>query len=284
MIELLNKNWSKSLSSFFAAAKDEVFISSPYATIDGSNFLLKNTSKDFQQNGKLVFLTNLSPQNISQGSTDPNAFDILQKSITNFSIWHLPNLHAKVYVTDKSKAIVTSGNFTAGGFYNNYEYGLKINDPTYSKLIYEDVFSYSQLGSNINNQILKTYIEISDEIKQSVKLQQKEIKTSLSKKFNELLHQAENQLIAERLNVGPVQNIFSKTILYILNKNGALNTEQIHNYVKQIHPDLCDDSIDRVIDGKHFGMKWKHFVRNSQQHLKRNGFIELNNGLWKLTT
>jgi phosphatidylserine/phosphatidylglycerophosphate/cardiolipin synthase-like enzyme len=283
MIELLNRNWSKSLSDIFEEAKSDIFISSPYATKDGSNFFLKNTSKEFQQNGKLVFLTNLSPQNISQGSTDPKAFDILRNELKNISIWHLPNLHAKVYISDKSKAIVTSGNFTAGGFYNNFEYGLKILDSKCSHLIYDDIFSYSQLGSNITNETLEIYLEISEQIKESVKKQQKEIKSSVRKKFKSLFQEAENQLIKERLNVGPVHNIFSKTILYILGKNGDLSTEQLHGFVKQIHPDLCDDTIDRVIDGKHFGKKWKHYVRNSQQHLKRNGLVKLENGIWKLS-
>ena len=63
-----------------------------------------------------------------------------------------------------------------------------------------------------------------------------------------------------------------------------MSTEQLHLYVQQIHPDLCDDSIDRVIDGKHYGKKWKHYVRNSQQHLKAKGLIELTNGNWHLTS
>jgi hypothetical protein len=71
--------------------------------------------------------------------------------------------------------------------------------------------------------------------------------------------------------------------LYILEKYGGMQTEQLHFYIKQIHPDLCDDSIDRVIDGKHYGKRWKHYVRNSQQHLKSKGLIELTNGIWKLT-
>lgn len=283
MIELLNRSWSKSLSGIFSEAKDEIFISSPYATKDGSNFFLNNTSKEFRQNGKLTFLTNLSPQNISQGSTDPKAFDILQQEIPNISIWHLPNLHAKVYVSDKSKAIVTSGNFTAGGFYNNFEYGLKVLDSKFSELIYNDVFSYSQLGSNISKENLKIYLDISEQIKASVQEQQKEVKASVTRKFKQLFHEAETQLIKERLNVGPVHNIFSKTILYILGKYGEMSTEELHHHVQQIHPDLCDDSVDRVIDGKHFGKKWKHYVRNSQQHLKRNDLIKLENGIWKLS-
>jgi hypothetical protein len=52
--------------------------------------------------------------------------------------------------------------------------------------------------------------------------------------------------------------------------------------VKLTDPDLCDDSVDRVIDGVHFGKKWKHYVRNAQQYLKRSGEIEFDGSRWRL--
>jgi hypothetical protein len=45
---------------------------------------------------------------------------------------------------------------------------------------------------------------------------------------------------------------------------------------------LCDDEVDRVIDGRHFGKKWKHAVRTAQQHLRRKGLIALEGELWRL--
>ncbi|RKY39994.1 MAG: hypothetical protein DRP75_00335 [Candidatus Omnitrophota bacterium] len=76
--------------------------------------------------------------------------------------------------------------------------------------------------------------------------------------------------------------IFSKTILDLLKERGPLSTEQIHPLIQAIHPDICDDSIDRVIDGQHFGKKWKHLVRGAQQSLKRRGLIFLKNNKWHL--
>jgi hypothetical protein len=67
--------------------------------------------------------------------------------------------------------------------------------------------------------------------------------------------------------------IFSDTILYLLKKNGPLTTAELHPLIQSIHPDICDDSIDRVINGQHFGKKWKHQVRSVQQLLKRQGLI-----------
>lgn len=59
-------------------------------------------------------------------------------------------------------------------------------------------------------------------------------------------------------------------------------THEIHPLVEGIHPDLCDNSVDRVINGVHFGKRWKHMVRNAQQSLKAQGLIEIDNRNWRL--
>jgi hypothetical protein len=59
-------------------------------------------------------------------------------------------------------------------------------------------------------------------------------------------------------------------------------TTELHNHNQQIHPDLCDSTIDRVIDGKRYGKKWKHAVRTAQQHLKKKDLVVLKDGHWLL--
>ena len=61
-----------------------------------------------------------------------------------------------------------------------------------------------------------------------------------------------------------------------------MRTEELHPLVQLLHPDLCDDSVDRVIDGEHFGKKWKHYVRNAQQYLKRHGEIRFDGSRWHM--
>jgi len=41
--------------------------------------------------------------------------------------------------------------------------------------------------------------------------------------------------------------------------------------------------VDRIIGDVHFGKKWKHYVRNAQQYLKRHGEIEFDGERWHLT-
>ena len=75
--------------------------------------------------------------------------------------------------------------------------------------------------------------------------------------------------------------IFVRTILYLL-RNAALTTREMHPLIHNIHPDLCDDTIDRVINGIQFGKEWKHRVRGAQVVLRRKGLIELVDGRWRL--
>lgn len=76
--------------------------------------------------------------------------------------------------------------------------------------------------------------------------------------------------------------IFTETILYLLGRR-PMKTVEINREVQRIHPDLCDDTVDRVIDGEHFGKLWKHAVRSAQQALVRRGEIRRENDKWKVS-
>ena len=84
-----------------------------------------------------------------------------------------------------------------------------------------------------------------------------------------------------RLGGGACHTVFAKTIVYLLRRHGPLSTVDIHPLIQAIHPDLCDDTVDRVIDGERFGKKWKHagerLSRNSRDHQ-----VELRDGRWFL--
>src|SRR5260221_4049379 len=149
-LRLLKSDWSGSLSQLLQSARDEFVISSPYVTGDGIAFLLDNISSSFRYNGKLVFLTNLAPINLIQGVTDPDALQQLATQVYQTVIYHLPRLHAKAYISDTQKAIITSGNLTLGGLRHNYEYGVLLTDPQTISRIYADITEYAQLGAKIS--------------------------------------------------------------------------------------------------------------------------------------
>lgn len=281
---VLSRDWKDQLQNIFLQARNEIVISSPYITELGTNFVLTNLRQQVKPQIRLRILTNLSPINICQGSTDPMALKSLALALPHFTLLHLPKLHAKVYVVDKKSAIVTSANLTAGGLDRNYEYGIKITEPLIVKEIEQDILNYSDLGVMISPQNLDNYARIADRLLKTYKKQQNSIVKSVRKEFEKEILSAEDELIRMRLAGGAMHTVFEKTILYLLKRHGPLSTEQMHPKIEVIHPDLCDNTIDRVIDGKHFGKKWKHAVRTAQQQLKKKGIIFLDVDLWTLTT
>lgn len=77
--------------------------------------------------------------------------------------------------------------------------------------------------------------------------------------------------------------VFGDAILFSL-RRGPLKTETIHERVRRLLPDLCDDSEELVINGERYGKRWKHGVRNAQQYLKRKGVVtyDASRKLWAL--
>ncbi|MBI5916731.1 MAG: hypothetical protein HY842_15240 [Bacteroidetes bacterium] len=281
-MQTLQRGWNKNLNEIFQSVETELTVSSPYISDVGAEFLLNNVSKKFKEKGVLKFVTDLSPRNIYQGSTNPKSFKLLFKSINSIQVFHLPRLHAKVYISDEKKAIITSGNLTAGGIYNNFEYGVFIEETPTVSLIKNDLIGYGNLGATINYDEIENYCVISDEIKELYKQIEKSSRKEIESKFKKAIIKANDELIKVKLGEGALHNVFEKTILYILQKNGPLPTAVINNLIEEIHPDLCDSSVDRIIDGVRFGKKWKHAVRTAQQHLKKKGLVELSNGNWTL--
>lgn len=281
-MKTLQKGWGENLSEIFQSVDKELVISSPYISDIGAKFLVKNINSEFQKNGILKFVTDLSPKNIYQGSTDPNSFKLLFDALNSIQIFHLPRLHAKVYVSDEKKAIITSGNLTAGGIYNNFEYGVFLDDTLSISKIKNDLVSYGNLGALINYEEINSYCSISEEVKQLFRQRENSNKKEIEAKFKKAVEKADTELIKAKMGSGALHSVFEKTIFYLLQKDIALPTIDINSLIEEIHPDLCNNEVDRVINGVHYGKKWKHAVRTAQQNLKKRGAIKLEDGVWKI--
>ena len=282
-LTILSRDWTHELAILIGCAKTQIIISSPYLTNEGATFILDNLKRKFAQEIKLRILTDLSPINICQGATDPKALKRLGLAVPHFTLLHLPKLHAKVYIADSCCAIVTSANLTNGGLKRNYEYGIGIYDKHFVRDVAHDISSYADLGAMISMDNLKNFCRISERLHATYKKQQQSIARTVQKEFEKQILTAEDELIRLRLAGGAMHTVFAKTILYLLHRFGPLSTRELHPKIESIHPDLCDNTVDRVIDGKHFGKKWKHAVRTAQQQLKKTELIVLRQGRWLLT-
>ena len=260
------------------------FICSPYVTLGPVQQLIEIIrQKKTEESIEIKMLTDISPQNLVQKSTDIDALILLMKNVKNVEITYLPRVHAKVYIAGECEAIVSSANFTQGGTVVNLEYGISIKEPKIVREISDDITRYSRLGSAVSAEQLDDLKERVEQLREAIGEEQRSIRAKTRALSAQLRRETEDNLIRVRTFQRTTHAIFAETLLYLLSRR-ALPTVDLHEMIREIHPDLCNDSVERVIDGKKFGKFWKHEVRSAQASLKRKGAVkyDADSRLWTL--
>ena len=231
---------------------------------------------------KIDLITNLAVNSLLHGTVDAEAIAKFSRELPSVTVWNLPGLHAKAYVADENLAIITSGNMTQASLYRNYEYGVQITDSGVVRQIAADIREYSSLGTEVSLPELDKLTGIARRLQLKYKAALHTTGNQANLEFQEELDTARSDLLDLRAQSGESENaIFARTILYVL-KQSPLSTEEMHPIIEGLQPDLCDDSIYRVINGVRHGRRWKHMVRRAQQHLRDRGMIEYGNRKWRL--
>ena len=281
-VELLVSPWEGAFCTFARSITRSALIVTPYITGEPLQRISRHLQS--QESPRIEILTDLAVGSMLQGSTSPQALVDFCNAIPSTEVRHLPNLHAKVYVADEREAIITSANLTRGGLAANYEYGVHISDPSVVRQIVEDLEGYATLGAEVSLQQMMQLVDIATQLRRQHSEVLESARRGVERAFREQIAAAEETLLELRAKSSQSNNaIFSRTILYLL-RRGPLSTAQLHPMIQRIHPDLCDDTIDRVIGGVHFGKRWKHMVRNAQQSLRNRGLVTFDGLRWHLAT
>ncbi|MFQ5758499.1 MAG: phospholipase D-like domain-containing protein [Candidatus Bathyarchaeia archaeon] len=282
MFQLLQSPWAEHFDSLIKQAHLSLVIASPYVGRGPCNRITDIKSSPEEKNGlSILVLTDLSRNTLLSSATDVSALCDMSDAFRQMEIRFLPSIHAKVYVADDKLAVITSANMTNSGLLNNFEYGVKVDKRSLVRRIKADIIEYAALGTRIEPAKLKFLAQISSELKRIRAEVEVSVKSRLRKEFERRLSNFDEEIIRARAAGRARHAIFADAILYLLARR-PLPTVELHPLIQSIHPELCDDSIDRVIDGRHFGKKWKHAVRTAQQNLKEAGKIELREGVWYL--
>jgi HKD family nuclease len=119
MIEVIQKNW---LDYFLSELNEtnSVYLISPFVTKNIVDHLLHNGS------AKIQLITRFNLNDFRSKVSSLSALKMLVEK--GAEIKGIKNLHSKVYLFDNKSVIIGSANFTSGGFFNNYEYGIKTSD------------------------------------------------------------------------------------------------------------------------------------------------------------
>lgn len=273
MIDLLHSPFKPAFEEFAKSIVSDCLICSPYITFVPIKMLsLAIAEKKVDTDVQINIITDISLRTVVQGATEISALLYLFDNHPKVSITYLPRIHAKVYIANSSSAIITSANFTDGGETKNFEYGVKINDTAMVQQIQSDINAYKKLGANVTQVQLAEIQKQVERIRRAIQAEQKKISQKIHLESRQQERIFEDNLIRIRVKGRSTNSIFSETLLYLLSRK-PMETEELHFQIKNIHPDLCDDEIDRVIDGRHFGKLWKHQVRNAQAYLKRAGLV-----------
>lgn len=275
-------SWQRTFEEVLASASQRITLCAPYITEHGANIVRTVRDKTNGSGLSVLVLTDLSPLAICAGATDPASIAVLRAVFPASRSVHLPRLHAKVYTTDRARAIVTSGNLTYGGLVCNHECGLLVDDPMAASQIDDEVMAYARLGAEVDAATLNEMCDLAVDARAAYEAQTASASRESTRRLHAVLKSASDTLVRARLAEGPIHTVFARTIEFLLRRHGPLSTEAMHPMIQQMHPDLCDDTVDRVIDGKRFGKKWKHAARTAQQQLKKRGTIALINGAWAL--
>ena len=279
-MQLIRSPWATVFSDFGHSIRSEAIVATPFIGTGPLEDLASAIKT--RPPPKIDLITNLSTDSLLHGTVSTEAIAEFSRFMPSVTVRHLPGLHAKVYVADDSLAIITSGNLTQASLYRNYEYGVRITEPETVRQIAADVREYGSLGTLVSLAELDEFTEIARTLKLKYAAALHTQRYHANKEFQDELDATHDALRNLRAKPGEsVNSIFARTILHVL-KRGPLSTQEMQPIIEGVHPDLCDNSIDRVINGVRFGKRWKHSVRNAQQHLKSQGRIEYVDSRWRL--
>ncbi len=281
-MKIVRSPWTIQFESLIGQAADDLVVSSPFVSRGACERLIECVDKQGRsQSLRLTLVTNLSLDNLIAGATNVNAILEVAGRLPLTNVRFIPTLHAKVYVADNARAIITSANLTNGGLYRNLEYGIEIDDPATVSEIRKDVEDYAALGPLVPVAILASLAQAADRVVAERQIVEQDATREVRAKLRELLQTASDTVLGARTAGRSLTAILQDTVIYLLAR-GPMSTPEIHARIKQIHPDLCDDTVDRVIEGRSYGKRWKHSVRTAQSHLKEQGSIILQDGFWRL--
>lgn len=274
--------WAAQLLELLSAANHDLLLACPFITRATTKWISNSlASMGKSQDLHVTCITNIKPTSVLAGSLELDGLADLGRRFNQFRLFHMPSLHAKVYVADHDCAIITSGNLTEGGLKGNCEYGVIVRDAVQVKEIRGDFEGYARLGALISVEEAVTLADDLSSLRGLYQATERKVIKEAGSLFRKKLLETQEKVLRFRARGTSTQAIFCNTIEYLLSR-GPLKTIDMHPLVQRMHPDICDDQIDRVIDGVNFGKKWKHHVRTAQQALKRAHKIEFDGQMWYL--
>jgi len=221
-------------------------------------------------------VTHPSLEALARGTCDIAALKMVAARGALGHVVNLPRLHAKkLYVADDRMALVTSANLTSAGLWHQHEYGVLTSDTSVVRAMCSDIDGMAKAAHPLSLGALEEIEPRLAELAPRLRAPAIEPTDPLADEIIELL--------GLPAGATSVHAAFSNALLQVLASEGPLRTKDIQPHIQRLLPALCDDSLDRVCGGEHYGKLWKHRMRSAQSGLKRAGKITRTaDGIWVL--
>lgn len=196
------------LAHLFSEADEEIFIVAPYIS---NNHLIENFSSLKVKTIKI--LTKLSLHDFVTSASD---IDMIKKFMQDrrIEVRYFSNLHAKVYLFDNKKAVITSANFTSNGFLHNLEYGVLTCEGI--EVLSQDLLALWNRAEIVNENLV---IQIMSEL--SVVDDKKEVATTVKSELSNLGNSFIKKRLSHRILPQKIQDTDQERKL--LDEDTALN-------------------------------------------------------------
>jgi len=249
----------------------EQLLASPFIKANVAKLILDNRPVD----AKICFLTSYKLTNFYRNSSDLVA---LKYFVDNqIAVRNYPKLHAKMYIFDSERAIITSANLTLGGLKNNYECGVLIHDRksvTKLKSDFLQLFADEEKTASVTEEIISTTESIISKVPKEKKIAFEKSERDL---FPEPSYEPQDDLYDGGTDT--IRNSLYGWRLDVFNAilkipTNVFHLDQVYSYerqLQQLHPD---------------NLNIKAKIRQQLQELRDLGLIEFLGGgvyrkLWK---
>ena len=158
--EFFSKGWEHLLDELVGTAREHLILVAPFIKKHPLQRISKLLSGlPFDSQPKITILTNMNRKSLLDNTLEISSLVKFVDEVQTVCVKSLSTLHAKIYLADKSKAIVTSANLTLSGLLSSTEYGVIIRDPDMVNHVYQDVTSFLGKSEPITQEKLRKMCE-----------------------------------------------------------------------------------------------------------------------------
>ena len=268
MVTLIVQGWRNQLKALATSARDSLVIVAPYIKRDQAKWLCELLN----DNVAVVTLSSIESVAVSAEALDIEALLQLSTATSASRLYHVPSLHAKIFIADNSAAIVTSGNLTQPGLDNNLEFGVFIDDPAQVQEVQGHMRDYMRRGSLISPDKLERLLPVQQKLREEKALLEAATDSITRELFDDLLKETKTSSDESNKSKRESNIVLGEAVLKIL-ASRDMRTQDIHERIQNMHPELCDDSVPRYRNGPSNGSEWRSRVRHALDNHKKYGRI-----------